>query len=88
MKNKQAPTTPAPSRPANSATLSRQVDCDEHRTLASEYGVSGFPTLKLLRNGKPVDYNGGRTKDDIVAYVKKKSGPPAKVFRSQQHWLP
>lgn len=58
---------------------SSQVDCDEHKSLAQEYGVQGFPTLKLFKEGKPSDYQGGRTKDDIVAYVKKKSGPAAKV---------
>lgn len=56
-----------------------QVDCDEHKDLAKEYGVSGFPTLKLLKDGKPTDYQGGRTADDIVKYVIKKSGPAAKV---------
>jgi len=55
------------------------VDCDEHKDLAKEYGVSGFPSLKLFKEGKPTDYSGGRTTDDIVKYVIKKSGPPAKV---------
>lgn len=59
--------------------LITQVDCDEHKDLAGEYGVSGFPTLKLLKEGKPTDYGGGRTADDIVKYVIKKSGPAAQV---------
>lgn len=55
------------------------MDCDKHKDLGKEYGVSGFPTLKLLKEGKPQDYNGGRTTDDIVKFVLKKSGPAAKV---------
>eukprot|EP00903_Cladosiphon_okamuranus_P020589 g18900.t1 len=60
-----------------------KVDCDEHKDLAKEYGVSGFPTLKLLKEGKPIDYQGGRTADDIVKYVIKKSGPAAKTLTTK-----
>lgn len=56
-----------------------QVDADAHRELGQEYGVSGFPTLKFMKGGKVLDYVGGRTADDIVQYVRKKSGPPAQV---------
>lgn len=43
--------------------------------------MSGFPTLKLMKNGKASDYGGGRTADDIVKFVQKKSGPASKVRR-------
>lgn len=56
-----------------------QVDADAHRELGQQFGVSGFPTLKFMKDGKALDYVGGRTADDIVQYVKKKSGPPAQV---------
>lgn len=59
-----------------------QVDCDEHKDLAQQYGVSGFPTIKLLKDGKVIDYGGGRTADDIIQYVIKKSGPAAKVCQA------
>lgn len=56
-----------------------KVDASEevNRGLASEYGVQGFPTLKILRNGgKTVqEYKGPRDADGIVAYLKKQSGP-------------
>ncbi|CAH2246115.1 disulfide-isomerase A6 [Pelobates cultripes] len=44
------------------------VDATVHQGLASRYGVRGFPTIKIFQKGEdPVDYDGGRTKADIVA---------------------
>ncbi|CAM9918859.1 unnamed protein product [Ascophyllum nodosum] len=59
-----------------------KVDADAHKELGKKYGVSGFPTLKLVKEGKVSDYTGGRTADDIVAYVKKKSGPAAETLET------
>jgi len=43
------------------------VDADDksNAALASRFGVQGFPTLKLIINGKPQDYTGGRTASAI-----------------------
>lgn len=49
-----------------------------NKALASEYGVSGFPTLKIFNNkyGSGVsDYNGGRTQDLIVETMNKENMP-------------
>eukprot|EP00897_Mesotaenium_endlicherianum_P010271 jgi/Mesen1/9272/ME000060S08705 len=39
------------------------VNCDDHQSVASQYGVKGFPTLKIFASNKkkPEDYMGGRT---------------------------
>ena len=35
------------------------VNADEHKSLASRYGISGFPSIKFFGDGrKPVDYEG------------------------------
>ncbi|KAG5186863.1 protein disulfide isomerase [Tribonema minus] len=55
-----------------------KLDATEHKTSAGKYEVKGYPTLKyILKGGKALDYNGGRTAPDIVKYVVKKSGPAA-----------
>uniref|UniRef100_A0A672NZK1 Protein disulfide-isomerase A6 n=1 Tax=Sinocyclocheilus grahami TaxID=75366 RepID=A0A672NZK1_SINGR len=44
------------------------VDATVHQGLASRYGIRGFPTIKVFRKGEePEDYQGGRTRSDIVA---------------------
>lgn len=50
------------------------VDADAHKSLAAQYGIQGFPTIKLMyadSSGKvkAVDYNGGRTAKDIAAWA-------------------
>ncbi|CAG9460579.1 unnamed protein product [Pedinophyceae sp. YPF-701] len=50
------------------------VDADAHRELAAPYDVRGFPTIKLLYTNKKgeiksIDYNGGRTAKDMVAWA-------------------
>ncbi|KAM9355185.1 protein disulfide-isomerase A6 [Pholidichthys leucotaenia] len=44
------------------------VDATVHQGLASRYGIRGFPTIKVFRKGEePQDYQGGRSRDDIIA---------------------
>lgn len=56
-----------------------RVDATVETTLGSKYGVTGYPTLKIFRNGQVAsDYGGPRTADGIVQYMKKQSGPSSK----------
>lgn len=38
-----------------------KVDATVASGLGSRFDVSGYPTIKILKNGEPVDYDGERT---------------------------
>ncbi|XP_020091287.1 protein disulfide isomerase-like 2-3 [Ananas comosus] len=46
------------------------LDADAHKSLAQEYGIKGFPTIKVFSPGKPpVDYQGARDVKPIVEFA-------------------
>ena len=50
-----------------------EVDCTDSKNvpaLAKEYNVSGFPTLILANGGKNTTYEGERTANAIVSFIK------------------
>lgn len=59
------------------------MDATEEKELGARFAIAGFPTLKWFVDGEPaLDYGGGRSVDDIVNWVKKKTGPPSTVLDS------
>jgi len=66
----------------SSVTLAK-VDATIESALGERFAVRGYPTLKFFRSGEPIDYDGGRTANEIVNWVTKKSGPASKTLASQ-----
>ncbi|KZT60221.1 hypothetical protein CALCODRAFT_492806 [Calocera cornea HHB12733] len=52
-----------------------KVDCVANADLCQDNGVSGYPTLKVYRNGTPAEYGGNRKTEGIVSYMLKQSLP-------------
>uniref|UniRef100_A0A665WCE8 Protein disulfide-isomerase A4 n=1 Tax=Echeneis naucrates TaxID=173247 RepID=A0A665WCE8_ECHNA len=52
-----------------------KVDATVASELASRFEVSGYPTIKILKNGEAVDYDGERTQKAIVERVKEVAQP-------------
>ena len=47
-----------------------KVDADEQPDLVKKYNVSGFPTVKVMTQGKIMDYEGDRSMSGLMKYVK------------------
>ncbi|KAJ1409202.1 Thioredoxin-like superfamily [Sesbania bispinosa] len=52
-----------------------KVDATEENELAQQYDIQGFPTIYFFVDGIHKPYNGHRTKEAIVTWIKKKTGP-------------
>ena len=62
-----------------------EIDCtsDNGKEICQEYGVNGYPTLKIFRSGEfSSDYNGPRDSAEIVKYMLAQVGPASKSFDS------
>ncbi|XP_028381048.1 LOW QUALITY PROTEIN: protein disulfide-isomerase A4 [Phyllostomus discolor] len=59
-----------------------KVDATAETDLAKRFDVSGYPTLKIFRKGKPFEYNGPREKYGIVDYMIEQSGPPSREVQA------
>jgi protein disulfide-isomerase A1 len=51
------------------------VDATENGELASQFGVTGYPTMKFFVNGIAIDYNGGRDEEGIIDWIEEKILP-------------
>ncbi|KAM4687578.1 protein disulfide-isomerase TMX3 isoform 2-T2 [Discoglossus pictus] len=61
-----------------------KMDATVHSSIASEFGVRGFPTIKLLKGEMAYNYRGPRTKEDIIEFANRVAGPLIRQLPSQQ----
>jgi len=61
-----------------------KLDATQHGKIAQRFGVNGYPSLKVFRNGKDSEYKGPRKAPGIVAYMKKQVGPAAKPLETEE----
>nr|XP_023395290.1 protein disulfide-isomerase A4 [Loxodonta africana] len=52
-----------------------KIDATTASTLAGRFDVNGYPTIKILKKGQAVDYEGARTQEEIVAKVREVAQP-------------
>ncbi|KAL7084108.1 hypothetical protein ACP275_14G204400 [Erythranthe tilingii] len=58
-----------------------KVDCDEHKSVCSKYGVSGYPTIQWFPKGslEPKKYEGARNAEALAEYVNTEAGTNVKI---------
>lgn len=59
-----------------------KLDATVHKQFAEQFGIEGFPTIKLFINGSPIDYNGERSKDAMAAFINKKVNQGTKIIKT------
>jgi len=58
------------------------VDATVEKELAQQFQVHNYPTLKFFSNGEPIEYTGERTQEDIIRWLKKRTGSGADVLNT------
>ncbi|KAJ8279508.1 hypothetical protein COCON_G00065740 [Conger conger] len=61
-----------------------KIDATAFAGVASEFGVRGYPTIKLLKGELTYNYKGPRTKDDIIEFANRVAGPAVRSLPSKQ----
>ncbi|XP_058213962.1 probable protein disulfide-isomerase A6 isoform X2 [Rhododendron vialii] len=63
------------------SVLIGKVDCDEHKSVCSKYGVSGYPTIQWFPKGslEPKKYEGARSAEALVEFVNNEGGTNVKI---------
>ncbi|XP_038156551.1 protein disulfide-isomerase TMX3-like isoform X1 [Cyprinodon tularosa] len=61
-----------------------KMDATAYSGMASEFGVRGYPTIKVLKGDLAYSYKGPRTKDDIVEFANRVAGPAVRALPSKQ----
>lgn len=59
-----------------------KLDATVENTVAEQFGVKGYPTLKFFVDGEPVDYSGAREEDAMYNWIQKKTGPSTSELKT------
>lgn len=53
----------------NTKILFRNIDCDKNEDVADEFNVSGYPTIKLVTEGKIIEYDAKPNYENLVEFL-------------------
>ncbi|XP_018331269.1 protein disulfide-isomerase TMX3 [Agrilus planipennis] len=61
-----------------------KVDCTRFSSLATEFSVRSFPTIKYIRDTEHQTFTGDRTKEEIVSFALRMAGPPIQDIKQSE----
>lgn len=62
-----------------------RIDCTKYTSMSSTFSISGFPTIMFLKGDiKEFTFQGDRTKDEIINFALRLSGPPVQQITRQE----
>uniref|UniRef100_A0A6B2EAM9 Putative disulfide-isomerase txndc10 n=1 Tax=Phlebotomus kandelakii TaxID=1109342 RepID=A0A6B2EAM9_9DIPT len=56
-----------------------KVDCTRFTSVAQTFNINSFPTIVFLKEGVEFVYNGERSKEELIHFVMRMSGPPVQL---------
>lgn len=59
-----------------------RLDCTRFTSVATEFSVSGFPTILFIKGHKTVEYRGDRERHELVDFARRMDGPSVRHFSS------
>lgn len=61
-----------------------KVDATENMKLAQRFEIESYPTIKFMKNGEWMDYEGDRTAQQIVNFIRKRMSPASILINTKE----
>ncbi|XP_063705795.1 protein disulfide-isomerase TMX3 isoform X2 [Culicoides brevitarsis] len=58
-----------------------RLDCTRFTNVQKHFEITGYPTIMFLKYGQEFVYSGERSKDDLLHFVMRLSGPPVQAVK-------
>ncbi|XP_076338865.1 thioredoxin-related transmembrane protein 3 [Tachypleus tridentatus] len=59
-----------------------RLDCTRFTSVATEFGIRGFPTVIFVKGHKNIEYKGDRTREEIVDFARRMDGPAVRHLKN------
>jgi protein disulfide-isomerase A1 len=61
-----------------------KVDATENALLSQRFNIESYPTIKFMKNGEWMDYDGDRTAQQIVNFIRKRISPASTLLNTKE----